>query len=334
MATPVLKVDGLTTTFSTDQGPFRVIEDIGFAVHPGEVFALLGESGCGKTVTALSIMRLAGPTAVIEGRVELEGSDLLALSEREMKDVRGGRISIVFQNPFAALNPALRIGDQIAEAIRAHGDAAALNAAGGRSLLRGESRRSQVWERAVALLRQVGIPEPEPAANQWPHEFSGGMCQRAVIATAVACSPQLLIADEPTTALDVTVQREIIALLDEIRDRSQVGTLLISHDFALVAEFADRAGVLYAGHLIERADTDRLLSAPLHPYTRALLECVPALDEDGSVQPIPGSVPSRYDAIAGCRFHPRCTIAEPACANEVPVFREIEKGHWVRCHLV
>jgi peptide/nickel transport system ATP-binding protein len=332
VAAPVLEVDGLTTTFATDRGPFRVIQDIGFAVHPGEVYALLGESGCGKTVTALSIMRLAGPTAALEGRVKLDGSDLLTLSERQMRDVRGDRISIVFQNPFTALNPAIRIGDQIAEAIRAHGDKAALSAR--RSLLRSESRRSQVWAQVVALLRRVGIPDPESAAERWPHEFSGGMCQRAVIAVAVACSPQLLIADEPTTALDVTVQREIISLLDEIRDESQVGILLVSHDFALVAEFADRAAVLYAGQVVERADTERLLRSPLHPYTQALLGCVPALDEDRSVQPIAGSVPSRYDAIPGCRFHPRCSMAEPRCESETPVLREIEKGHSVRCHLV
>jgi oligopeptide/dipeptide ABC transporter ATP-binding protein len=334
VAAPVLEVDGLTTTFATDRGPFRVIEDIGFAVRPGEVFALLGESGCGKTVTALSIMRLAGPTAAIEGRVRLDGGELLTLTEREMRDVRGGRISIVLQNPFTALDPALRIGDQIAEAIRAHGAVTQPGGMARRSLLRREDRRGEVWAQVVALLRRVGIPEPDSAAECWPHEFSGGMCQRAVIAVAVACSPQLLIADEPTTALDVTVQREIVSLLDEIRNESKVGILLVSHDFALVAEFADRAAVLYAGQVVERADTERLLGMPLHPYTKALLECVPALDEDRSVQPIPGSVPSRYDAIQGCRFHPRCSLAEPKCGSEAPVLREIEKGHWVRCHLV
>jgi peptide/nickel transport system ATP-binding protein len=266
--------------------------------------------------------------------VRLDGGELLTLTEREMRDVRGGRISIVLQNPFTALDPALRIGDQIAEAIRAHGAVTQPGGMARRSLLRREDRRGEVWAQVVALLRRVGIPEPDSAAECWPHEFSGGMCQRAVIAVAVACSPQLLIADEPTTALDVTVQREIISLLDEIRDESKLGILLVSHDFALVAEFADRAAVLYAGQVVERADTERLLGAARHPYTKALLECVPALDEDRSVQPIPGSVPSRYDAIQGCRFHPRCSLAEPKCGSEAPVLREIEKGHWVRCHLV
>ncbi len=327
----ILEVEGLTTTFATDQGPFRAVEDISFSVSPRQVLALLGESGCGKTVTALSIMRLLGPAAAIEGSVRLAGRELVALPEREMREVRGERISIVFQNPFTALNPALRIGDQIAEAIRAHGN-------GGRapkrrrSLLRGEDRRGDIWQQAIESLRRVGIPDPEVAAERWPHEFSGGMCQRAVIAAAIACSPQVLIADEPTTALDVTVQREIIALLDEIRTDANVAVLLVSHDFALVAEFADRAAVLYGGLVVERADAQQLLGAPRHPYTRALLECVPALDEDHVVAAIPGSVPPRYDLIPGCRFHERCEMADDRCKQELPALQQAQEGHWVRCH--
>ena len=332
MTQPVLQVKGLTTTFDGEQ-PFEALSDISFAVYPQEVLALLGESGCGKTVTALSILRLAGPTATIRGKASLKGTDLLDLTEREMRDVRGRRISMVFQNPFGALNPSIRIGDQIAEAIRAHAESEDAQLFGRRSLLRREKRSGEVWKRSIDMLRRAGIPDPEEAANRWPHEFSGGMCQRAVIAIALACQPELLIADEPTTALDVTVQREIMGLLGALRQSSEVGILLISHDFALVGEFADRAAVLYAGHLMEMGDVDRLMSRPYHPYTKLLLECVPDLHHDRSLAAIPGTVPHRYDLIPGCRFHERCPDATDFCRSQEPELREVEEGHWVRCHL-
>jgi len=332
MSRPVLSVHGLTTTFA-GRDWFEALSDIGFEVCRGEVFAILGESGCGKSVTALSILRLAGPTARVEGAVELGGANLLSLSEPEMRSVRGGRISMVMQNPFSALNPAIQVGDQIAEVIRAHASAQDAAAFGRRSLLRRERRNGEVWRRAVALLEQVGIPDAANAANRWPHELSGGMCQRVVIAIALACEPELLIADEPTTALDVTVQREIVALLDRIRRERDTGILLISHDFALIGEFANRVAVLYAGQIMEMGEVDDLMSKPRHPYTSLLLQCVPDLGHDRELATIPGTVPHRYDRISGCRFHDRCPKAVDACRTAPQDLRELEEGHLVRCHL-
>ncbi|HJN14236.1 MAG TPA: ABC transporter ATP-binding protein [Armatimonadota bacterium] len=332
MSAPVLSVQGLTTTF-TGRDPFEALTDICFEVRGGEVFAILGESGCGKSVTALSIVRLAGPTARVDGEVRLGNADLLSLDESGMRGIRGARIAMVMQNPFSALNPAIRVGDQIAEAIRAHASAEDAALFGRRSLLRRERRNGEVWRRVVRLLEQVGISDAADAATRWPHEFSGGMCQRVVTAIALACEPELLIADEPTTALDVTVQREIIALLDRIRHERDTGILLISHDFALIGEFADRAAVLYAGQIMEMATVDDLMRNPLHPYTSLLLECVPDLGHEHELATIPGTVPHRYDRIAGCRFHDRCPKAVDACRTESQDLRELEKGHFVRCHL-
>jgi len=333
MHSAVLEIQDLTTTFETSAGHFRAVEDISFAIEPGQVFALVGESGCGKTVTALSIMRLLGPAADIKGRVLLEGTNLPLLSDRDMQELRGKQISMIFQNPLNALNPALRIGDQIAEVIRAHGDRET-QATRKRSLLRTEDRASKVWEQVVELLRRVRIPAPEESADRWPHELSGGMRQRSAIAMALACSPKVIIADEPTTALDVTVQRQIVLLLEDVRRTRDVGILLISHDIALVAEFAHRAAVMYAGQVVECAEVEQLLSSPLHQYTQALLACVPTIDERRPLESIPGSVPALYDTIVGCRFRNSCSISEQQCAETMPRLREIEEGHWVKCHLV
>ena len=334
MPAPVLRVKELATTFATRGRLFRAIEDISFSVVPGEALALVGESGCGKTVTALSIMRLPGPAAHIQGRVLLNGTDLLSLSEADMRQVRGKQISMIFQNPLTALNPALRVGDQIAEVIRAHTTVSQSTSLRRRPLLRAEDRKTEVWRCGVELLARVGMPSRGEYAERWPHQLSGGMRQRAVIAAALACAPKLIIADEPTSALDVTVQRQIVLLLDDVRRKSDAAVLLISHDFALVAEFADRAAVMYAGHIVESADTQRLLDGPLHPYTKALLACVPTLDEERPLRAIAGSVPGAYDGIPGCRFHDRCEMTQPACEQQVAALREVEEGHWVRCHLV
>jgi oligopeptide/dipeptide ABC transporter ATP-binding protein len=325
----LLQVDNLTTDLPTTEGYFRAVDGVGFEVREGEVCALLGESGCGKTMTALSVLRLVDPRARLSGQVRLAGEDLLALSPAAMRGVRGARIALVPQSPFTALDPAYRIGDQVSEALRAHNG----HGGGRRTLLRCESRRSTVWRQAVELLAQVEIAEPEQAAERYPHEFSGGMCQRAVIATALAGSPRVIIADEPTTALDVTVQRDIVRLLDHVRRERQLGILLISHDFALVAEFADRAVVLYAGQVVERAPTATLLSQPLHPYTQALLACVPSLEGRGVLKPIPGSVPPRYDRLAGCRFAERCPRVCADCRGDVPELRTVGEDHDVRCIL-
>lgn len=330
----VLQVRELTTTFRTSRGAFRAVEKVNFALARREVLALVGESGCGKTVTALSVMRLAGPAARTEGQAFLNGTELLSLSDRDMREVRGKQIAMVFQNPLTALNPALTTGDQIAEVVRAHDGSEAPHTFRARSLLRRENRKSWVWRRVVELLDRVGMPSPAECAERWPHQLSGGMRQRAVIAAALAGSPRLLIADEPTTALDVTVQQQIVNLLNGVRHRSDTAILLISHDLALVAEFADRAAVMYAGQIVELADTNRLLDAPLHPYTKALLLCVPSLEEERRFSTIRGSVPARYDLITGCRFHERCPIAEPLCEHEVPALRQVEEAHWARCHLV
>jgi len=326
----LLQVSNLTTDLPTREGYFRAVDGVSFSVQAGEVYGLLGESGCGKSVTALSLMRLLGPRARASGQVVLEGEDLLQLSEAEMRAARGARIALIPQSPFTALDPAHRIGDQVSEAIRVHDGAAGARR---RGLLRCEDRRSVVWRRAVELLAGVGITEPEEAAEHYPHEFSGGMCQRAVIATALAGSPRMLIADEPTTALDVTVQRGIVRLLDRLRRELGLAIVVISHDFALLAEFSDRAAVLYAGHVVERASTETLLRSPLHPYTQALLACVPDLDGQVAPTPIPGNVPPRYDRLAGCRFSERCPHARAECRGEVPKLRTVGPEHSVRCIL-
>ena len=323
---PLLRVDGLKTHFHTRDGVVRAVDGVSFDVHPGETLAIVGESGCGKSVTAMSILRLLPmpPARIVGGRIEFDGRDLLGLSEDEMRRVRGNLISMIFQEPMTSLNPVLTIGRQVAEALVLH---------------RGLSRR-EAMARAVDMLRKVQIPEAERRVRQYPHELSGGMRQRVMIAMALACGPRLLIADEPTTALDVTIQAQILTLMRQLGAETGAAIILITHDLGVVAEMAQRVVVMYAGRKVEEAPVEALFARPRHPYTVGLLGSMPHLGgslADVAGQPprrlveIPGMVPSLKEAVPGCLFAPRCAHASDQCRREVPPLAPYEPGHWAAC---
>jgi peptide/nickel transport system ATP-binding protein len=318
----VLEVSGLQTVFFTNSGLFRAVDDVSFQVRRGETLAIVGESGCGKSVTALSIMRLVPepPGRIVGGKVMLEGRDLLGLDETAMRRIRGNRMSMIFQEPMTSLNPVMRIGDQIAEAVRLH-----------RSLT-----RPQAWEQAVEMLRLVRVPEPARRALEYPHQLSGGMRQRAMIAMALACRPALLIADEPTTALDVTIQAQILALVLELQRELGMGLILITHDLGVVAQTAQRVIVMYAGRKVEEAGVDELFSNPRHPYTRGLMASIPAVPGAGAkgharLTEIPGMVPSLTRLPAGCAFAPRCELAIARCRDAYPPLQSRGPQHLAAC---
>jgi oligopeptide/dipeptide ABC transporter ATP-binding protein len=313
----LLSVEDLAMEFPHDGGGARAIDGISFTVERGRVLGLVGESGCGKSMTALCIMRLVPlPGRITSGRVLFDGVDLLGIPERDMRAVRGARIAMIFQEPMTALNPVLTAGYQIAEALRIH------KPVSGR----------QAWERAVELLGEVGIPEPAARANDYPHQLSGGMRQRVMIAMAIACEPDLLIADEPTTALDVTIQAEILDLLDGLRERRGMGLLLITHDLGVVAERADRVAIMYAGRIVEEAATRELFASPMHPYTRALLRSMPALGvHRDRLEVIPGTVPDITRRPSGCAFRDRCSLATAECARIVPPLEPKRPDHTAAC---
>ncbi|MGE0006072.1 MAG: ABC transporter ATP-binding protein [Parvibaculaceae bacterium] len=306
----LLEVEDLTVAF----GSTRAVDGVSFAVAPGETLGLVGESGCGKSTTALALMRLLRD-ADLGGAARLDGDDLLRLDEAAMRGRRGAAVAMIFQDPVTALHPMIRVGDQIVEALTTHLD-----------LSRQEARR-----RAVDLLRKVGIAAPEERFSVYPHEMSGGMCQRVVIAMAMACSPRLLLADEPTTALDVTVQAQILDLLRGLAREAGMGVVLITHDLGVVAGMTDRVAVMYAGRIVEMAPTDALYARPVHPYTLGLLRSIPQLDSgwDEPVPTIPGSVQGA-ELQTGCRFAPRCARASDAC-RVPPALRDIGGGHLVAC---
>lgn len=314
----LLDVAGLSTQFLDEDGVVRAVDAVSFGIAPGETLGLVGESGCGKSVTALSVMRLLPRTArVAAGSVRFDGQDLLTLSEAEMRAIRGNRIAMIFQEPMTSLNPVHRIGTQIAETVRIHqglGRAAAL-------------------ARAVEMLRLVRIPDPERRARDHPHQFSGGMRQRAMIAMALACSPTLLIADEPTTALDVTIQAQILRLMLELKERIGAAILLITHDLGVVAETCQRVIVMYAGRIVEEAPVLELFDHPAHPYTRGLMTSIPhgAGRRRRRLPEIPGVVPSLRNQIIGCAFAPRCPLAVDSCRQTMPPSRTIASGHHVAC---
>jgi oligopeptide/dipeptide ABC transporter ATP-binding protein len=314
---PLLDVRGLTTRFPTDRGPLTAVDDVSFAVDRGEVFGLVGESGSGKTVTIRSLIGLvAKPGQVVAGSVRYGGQDLLQLDERRLRRVRGREIGMVFQDPATALNPVLRVETQLVEMLRAHGAAT----------------RSSAREQAVSLLRAVGIPAPEQRLRDYPHQFSGGMAQRVVIAIAIAANPRLLLADEPTTALDVTIQDQILALLTRLQRERGMGMILVTHNLGVVAETCDRVGVMYAGQLVEVAPTREILRAPKHPYTLGLLNCVPRVEQrSAELRPIPGAIPDLVHPPAGCRFHPRCPLATEACRRGPIPLAELGGGRWSAC---
>ena len=322
MPQPLLRVDNLRTHFHTRDGVVRAVDGVSFDVMPGETLAIVGESGCGKSVTAMSILRLLAtpPARIVEGRIEFDGLNLLDLPEPEMRQIRGNRIAMVFQEPMTSLNPVLTIGRQIAEALVLH---------------RGLSQRDAT-ARAIELLRKVHIPEAERRVKQYPHELSGGMRQRVMIAMALACEPRLLIADEPTTALDVTIQAQILELMRELRDETGASIILITHDLGVVAEMAQRVVVMYAGRKVEEALVEELFARPRHPYTRGLLGSMPHLgdsvnDTGKRLIEIPGMVPSLKGTLPGCLFAPRCPSASERCSREVPPLESHGAGRWVAC---
>jgi len=314
----LLSVRGLTTRFFTEEGVSCAVEDVSFQIPRGRTVALVGESGCGKTVTALSILRLVPdpPGRIVGGAVHLDGADLLALPEDRMRDVRGNRISMIFQEPMTSLNPVFTVGHQILEALMLH-----------TKVDRDEGRR-----RTVEMLRKVGIPDPEQRVNEYPHQMSGGMRQRVMIAMALVCGPDLLIADEPTTALDVTIQAQILDLLRGLQEEVGMSVLLITHDLGVVAEMAHHVAVMYLGRIVEEADIRDLFDRPLHPYTVGLFRSRPTLQRRQTLATIPGVVPSPLAAPAGCPFHPRCPLSDGArCERERPPLESKRPGHAAAC---
>ncbi len=302
--TPLLEVDGLKTHFDTLAGTVRSVNGVSFTVQAGQTLGIVGESGCGKSVTALSILRLVPtPPGRHMGAVRYRGMNLLSLTEKEMRKIRGNRISMIFQEPMTSLNPVLSVGRQIAEAVQLHQKAS----------------RALAMERAVEMLRLVQIPEPERRASEYPHQLSGGMRQRVMIALALACNPELLIADEPTTALDVTIQAQILDLIKQLQHKLGMGVIMITHDLGVVAESCDRVVVMYAGRKVEEADVVDLFDAPQHPYTRALMASMPAMNSHARrLSEIPGLVPALHELGTGCAFAARCSYAQERCRVETP----------------
>ena len=317
----LLKIEDLRTYFKMEGGLARAVDGVSYEIRPGRTLAVVGESGSGKSVTALSILRLipSPPGVHAGGHIFFEGKDLTTLSESELQDIRGNKIAMIFQEPMTSLNPVFTVGDQIGESLRLH---------------KGMTR-AQAREHAIQMLKEVKIPSPEARVDEHPHQLSGGMRQRVMIAMALACNPKLLIADEPTTALDVTVQAQILDLMREPQARNGTAILFITHDLGVVAEMADDVVVMYAGKVVERADVQTLFDTPTHPYTQGLFRSMPALDgQRGPLIPIEGSVPSPLDFPSGCRFRNRCPQAVARCAESEPALLEHGAGHVVACHVV
>jgi oligopeptide/dipeptide ABC transporter ATP-binding protein len=319
----ILEVSRLKTYFFTEDGVVKAVDGLDFEVKRGEILGLVGESGCGKSVTSFSIMRLIGmPGQIVDGSVTFDGQNLLDLPDSEMTHIRGNRISMIFQQPTGCLNPVFKVGDQISEVLDIH-----------QSL-----GKEAGWERAIELMQMVGIPEPEQRAHSYPHELSGGQAQRVMIAMALACIPELLIADEPTTALDVTIQAQILDLMRDLQSKMDTSIILITHDLGVVAEMVDRVAVMYAGRIVEQSDVNTLFRDAKHPYTQGLISSVPVM---GVVQQklatIPGSVPNLIDLPPGCKFAPRCQARIDnnlaICTEEEPQIKPIAPGHTVRCWL-
>ncbi len=317
MSEPLLEVEDLRTHFLAGERVVRAVDGVSFAVRPGETLALVGESGSGKTVTALSLLRLVPPPGrIVSGRVRFQGRDLLALGADELRAVRGKEISMIFQEPMTSLNPVFTCGEQVLEGLRLHE----------------RLGRRAARARTIELLRLVGIPAPEQRAREYPHQLSGGMRQRVMIAMALACRPALLIADEPTTALDVTIQAQILELLGRLREELGMAVLLITHDLGVVAETADRVAVMYAGQIVEACDASAAFRRTRHPYTAGLLASLPRLGDRGTpLRAIPGQVPDAAEPPRGCRFAPRCPAAIAHCRAAEPPLARLEGDHWARC---
>jgi oligopeptide/dipeptide ABC transporter ATP-binding protein len=317
---PLLSIESLDVRYDSPRGDVRAVDGLDLVIETGQTYALVGESGCGKTATAYSILRLVEPGRIAGGRILFQGRDLMALSEKEMRGIRGAAIGFAFQEPGAALNPVMKIGTQVGESLRIH---------------KGLSRKD-AWREAVRLLTAVSLPDPERQAKSYAHELSGGMKQRVMLAIALSCRPALLIADEPTSALDVTIQAQILDLLRKLKAEYSLTVLLITHDFGVVAEVADRVGVMYAGRLVEEAAAKELFADPKHPYTRALLRAMPEDDDGGDrkrLRALPGNAPDPVVPPPGCRFHPRCPDVFAPCAAVEPKDLALPGGRRVACHL-
>ena len=319
----LLEVKNLSTHFFTEEGVAKAVQDVSFDIMAGETFALVGESGCGKSVTALSIMRLIPdpPGEIINGEISFEGESLLELSEKKMRSVRGNKVAMIFQEPMTSLNPVFSVGNQIAEAIKLHQ----------------KQHRKSAWERAIKILRQVGISDPEQRVSEYPHQMSGGMRQRVMIAMAISCRPGLLIADEPTTALDVSIQAQILDLIEDLQKQLGMSVLLITHDLGVVAERADNVAVMYASRIVEKSKSEALFAEPLHPYTQGLLKSLPQLGiMEERLWTISGSVPNPLGFPSGCKFHPRCPIGcdDKRCQTQEPELREVKPGRFAACWYV
>ena len=320
---PLLEIKGLKTHFDTDDGILRAVDGVDISINKGETLCVVGESGCGKTVTAMSVLKLIAmpPGRIVEGQILFEGRDLVPLTSHEMDDIRAKEIGFIFQEPMTSLNPVLSIGEQVAESLRRH---------------EGLSKKDAL-ARAIEMLKLVQIPNAAGRVHDYPHQFSGGMRQRVVIAMALACKPKLVIADEPTTALDVTIQAQILDLLQDMKERLGMAVMLITHAMGVVAETAQRVVVMYAGKVVEEADVDELFADPRHPYTQGLIRSIPRIDlaseHKTRLEAIGGSVPILINPAPGCRFAPRCRYAMSVCSEREPRLREIAPGHRMACHL-
>ena len=321
MTEPLLSIRNLKTYFIGRGKEVRAVDGVDLDVYPGQIVCIVGESGCGKSMTPLSIMRLVpGPWGkIVDGQIVFDGKDLLKLTEEQMTDIRGNEIAMIFQEPMTALNPVLTVGDQITEVLLRHRD----------------MTKRQAVEQAVEILQFVGVPRAREIMREYPHQLSGGMRQRVMIAMAMVCRPKLLIADEPTTALDMTIQAQVLELMRQLRDNFHTSIIMITHDLGVVAEMADQVVVMYAGQIVESARADDMFDNPIHPYTQALFASIPSLDETKEVlYSIPGMVPDAANYPTGCRFADRCEKVQSSCMESEQSLREVKRGHWVRCGLV
>lgn len=317
----LLEVKNLTTSFFIEEGELKAVNDVTFHIEKGKTLGIVGESGCGKSVTALSIMRLIQepPGKIVSGQILYQGKDLTKLPLHDMRDIRGNKISMIFQEPMTSLNPVFTVGNQIEEAIALHQDLS----------------KKEVKNKTVEMLKLVGIPSPEKRVNDYPHQMSGGMRQRVMIAMALSCEPELLIADEPTTALDVTIQAQILDLLNQLREELGMSIMIITHDLGVVAEMANEVIVMYAGKIVEKASVEEIFASPWHPYTYGLLKSIPSMQMAGGkverLWAIPGMVPNVFELRGGCPFEERCFLRMPHCKEKEPELLEVKPGHWVSC---
>ena len=314
----LIDVSGLKTHFFTEEGVVKAVDGVDFEIYPGETIGIVGESGCGKSVTSLSIMRLveSPPGRIVDGSIMFDGDDIVNKNQKEMRKIRGNDISMIFQEPMTSLNPVYTVGDQISEAIILHKDV----------------NKKEARKQAIDMLAKVGIPLPEQRVDEYPHQLSGGMRQRVMIAMALSCDPKLLIADEPTTALDVTIQAQILDLMNDLKQKFGMAIMMITHDLGVIAEVADRIAVMYAGKVMEYTDAVSLFKDPKHPYTWGLMHSIPRLDKSvEKLYAIPGMVPSPLDFPDGCKYNTRCELADEKCKKDEPPLEEVEEGHEVRC---